>query len=94
MDDTDLEPVDGLVIMALRIRDEECRKRVIHRLINNPGVRVTSTVFEFTTADWDEGSWEEELSWFCDALEGSTDSIIVWRFVRDRYSRFTIGEGR
>lgn len=93
MDDFESQPVDGLVIMVLRIRDEDRRKQAIHRLVNNPGERITSTVFEFSTADWDEGLWEEEITWFTDLLEGSRDSIIVWRFVGSSFTRFTIGEG-
>ena len=93
MDDYELQPADGLVIMALRIRDEDRRQQAIHRLVNNPGERLTSNIFEFSTADWDDGLWDEEVSWFTDLLEGTRDSIIVWRFVGNDFTRFTIGEG-
>jgi hypothetical protein len=82
-----------LVIVALRIRDEKRRDQAIHRLLNILADRPTSTIFEFSTADWDEGLWEEEVEWFTDLLEGTRDSIVVWRFVGDTYTRFTIGDG-
>jgi len=79
--------------MALRIRDQERRGQIIHRLLNILADRLTSTIFEFSTADWDEGLWDEEIEWLTDTLEGTRDSIIVWRFVGNTYTRFTIGEG-
>ncbi len=93
MSDFESRPVDGLVIMALRIRDQDFRQQAIHRLVNLPADRVTSTIFEFSTADWDEGLWDEEIEWFTYILEGTHDSIIVWCFVGNTFTRFTIGEG-
>lgn len=93
MDDLEAQPADGLVIMALRIRDEDRRQQAIHHLVNLLADRVTSTIFEFSTADWDEGLWEEEVEWFTDVLEGTRDRIIVWRFIGSTFTRFTIGEG-
>ena len=91
--DSASQPTDGLVIMALRIRDEDCRRQAIHRLVNIPADRVTSTIFEFSIADWDDGLWDEEIEWFTAILEGTRDGIIVWRFVGNSYTRFSIGEG-
>ena len=93
MDDLPSQPPNGLVIVALRIRDEERRKQAIHHLLDLLAERPTPTIFEFSTADWDDGLWEEEIEWFTDLLEGTRDSVIVWRFLRENYSRFTIGEG-
>ncbi|MCY2965937.1 MAG: hypothetical protein NT069_20290 [Planctomycetota bacterium] len=90
LDNLEADTAEGLVIMALRIRDPEVRARVVHRLVNLPGHRVTATLFEITTGDWDPGLWEEELLWLRDLLEDSDDSIIVWRFSRGRYTRFTL----
>jgi hypothetical protein len=93
MNDYALQPTDGLVIMAIRIRDEERRQLAFSRLNDLPSERPTPTIFEFSTADWDEGMWEEEIEWFTDLLEGTHDKVIVWRFKGKEYSRFTIGEG-
>lgn len=94
MDDFGSQPVHGLVILALRIRDEDRRQQAIHRLANLLADRITSTIFEFSTADWDDGLWEEEVEWLTDLLEGTRDSVIVWRFIGTNFTRFTIGEGR
>ena len=87
------QPADGLVIVALRIRDEERRQQIIYRLLSGSSERITSTVFEFNTSDWDDGLWDEEVAWLTDVLEGTRDKIIVWRFMANGFTRFTIGEG-
>jgi hypothetical protein len=93
MTDSDAQPTDGLVILALRIRDPDRREQVIDRLVNSTANRVTSNLFELHTADWDDGLWDEEVQWLIDLLEGSRDSIIVWRFVKGSFIRFTIADG-
>jgi hypothetical protein len=93
MDEIASQPIEGLVLMALRIRDEDRRKQAIHRLLDISADRLTSTIFEFSIADWDEGLWEEEIEWFTELLDGSRDSIIVWCFRHKSYSRFSIGTG-
>jgi hypothetical protein len=93
MNDSALQPIDGLVIMALRIRDEDRRQQAFSRLNDLLAERPTPTIFEFNTADWDDGLWQEEIDWFTELLDGTHDSVIVWRFDGETYTRFTIGEG-
>ena len=93
VDDYSLQPTNGLVIMAIRIRDEERRQQAFSRLNDLLAERPMPSIFEFSTADWDEGLWEEEIEWFTDLLDGTHDSVIVWRFIGEQYTRFTIGEG-
>lgn len=87
------QTTDGLVMIALRIRDEDRREQAIHRLENLPTERPFRGFYELSIADWDEGLWEEEVAWFSDLLEGTRDRIIVWQFTGDTYTRYTIGEG-
>lgn len=94
MSDSELQPVDGLVLIALRIRDEDRREQAVHRLENLLPERITPTIYELSVADWDEGLCDEEIRWFMDLLEGTRDCVIVWRFVGSGFSRFTIGESR
>jgi hypothetical protein len=84
---------EGLVILLLQIRDQERRQQAIHHIVNLPADRITSTVYEIATWTWDAGLWDEELDWFVDLLEGTDDSIIVWRFTNGSFSRFALGAG-
>lgn len=90
MDQGASESSNGLVILALQIRNEDRRQQAVHHLVNL-GERLTSTLFQFSTDDWDDGLWEEEIEWFTELLDGTRDRIVVWRFDDGRYSRFTIG---
>jgi hypothetical protein len=92
MTDSGSQPTNGLVIMALRVRDPDRREQIVHRLLNILADRVTSTIYEFATADWDEGSWNDEIEWLSEILEGTRDSIVVWHFAGNNFTRFTIGD--
>lgn len=81
--------VDGLVIIVLRIRDVDAREQIEHHLCNI-GEQITPTIYELNTADWDPGLWEEEVELFERWLEGTRDRMIVWKFVAQTYTRFTI----
>jgi hypothetical protein len=87
------QPAEGLVILLLQIRDGERRQQAIHHIVNLPADRITSRIYEIATGAWDAGLWDEELDWFVDLLEGTNDSIIVWRFTNESFSRFTLGAG-
>ncbi len=80
---------DGLVVIVLRIRDIDVREQVIHHLCEI-GDQITPTVYELNTGDWDTGGWEEEIQYFERILEGTRDGMLVWRFVGQTYTRFTI----
>jgi len=87
------QPIDGLVLLALRIRDEERREQAIHHLENLPTERPFRGFYEMNIGDWDEGQWDEEVEWFQELLDGTRDKIVAWRFDGNSYTRFTIGEG-
>jgi hypothetical protein len=80
---------DGLVIIVLRIRDVDVREQIINRLCET-GDQITSLVYELNTADWDPGLWDQEVQYLESLLEGTRDSLLVWRFAGQTYSRFTI----
>lgn len=91
MEDYELKSCDGLVILALRVRDPDRRDQVLDRLADMCAVRVNSSIFEIDTADWDDGLWDQELEWFTELLDDTRDSVIVWRFTGDLFARFAIG---
>jgi hypothetical protein len=87
------QSAEGLVILLLQIRDEERRKQAIHHIVNLPCERVNSRLYEVAAGSWDAELWVQEVEWFTDLLEGTYDSIVVWRFTNGCYSRFTLGAG-
>jgi hypothetical protein len=91
MDQDSSESSNGLVIVALRIRNEGRRQEAIDRLENLPSERLTAAIFELRTDDWDEGLWNDEVEWFTELLDGTHDRVIVWKFADGKYTRFTIG---
>lgn len=66
MDDT--QSADGLVILTARIRDPDVREQFWFHMENLCGERVNSSIYEFSTADWDEGLWDEEIQWMSDLM--------------------------
>ena len=57
---------------------------------NLPGERVTPTIYQLSIADWDENGWHEEVEWIQELLAGTRESVIVWQFSGNKYSRYTI----
>jgi hypothetical protein len=86
---SDVQLVDGLVIIFLRIRDVEAREQIIHHLCDI-GEQITPTIYELNTSDWDAGLWEDEVKSFERFLEGTRDRMIVWRILGQTYTRLTI----
>lgn len=93
MTDFGAQPTDGLVLIALRIRDEDRREQAVHRLENLATERPLRGFYELNIGDWDTGLWDEEVTWLSDLVEGTRDRVIVWRFSGNSFVRFTIGEG-
>jgi hypothetical protein len=87
----DGQSVNGLVILTAKINDPSVREEFWHHMENIPGERVTLSIYEFSTADWDEGLWDDEIQWMSDLLEGVRATGIIWRFEDGKYSRFSMG---
>lgn len=83
------QPVNGLVILVLRIRHPDVREQIIHRLCNI-GEQITNTVYELQIGDWDDGLWEDEVNWLSMELEGTEDQVVVWKCSNQGYTRFSI----
>ena len=88
---SELLDADGLVPVSARIRNEELRDELWHHMENLPGERVNRTMYELSVADWDEGLWEEEIEWISELLDGSGESVVIWKFEGSRYCRFRLG---
>jgi len=82
---------DGLVIISARIRDPFVREEFRDHLHELLGERVNPTTYELNIADWDDGLWEEEVEWISELLDGTGESVVVWRFRDGEYVRLRLG---
>jgi hypothetical protein len=83
-------PAGGDVLVYAMVRDPEARKQFRHLLENLPGERVTSSVYEVVTEDWDEGLWEEEVEKMQGLIDPATDTLIFWQVVGGKLTRTCI----
>ena len=81
------EAAGGDIIVHFKIRDPEARTQLRQLLENLPGVRISSSVYEIFTADWDEGLWEEEVVRMQDIIDDGADTLIFWRVVAGKLMR-------
>ena len=83
------QPSEGLTIVVLRVRDRTARALIESHLCDF-GEQITPTIYELDTADWDQNAWDETVHVLENALAGTEDRLLVWRFSGSTYSRFTI----
>jgi hypothetical protein len=84
------QPAGGDAIVYARVRDPEARGALRHLLENLPGERVTSSIYEVFTADWDEGLWEHEVEKMEQLIDPATDTLIFWQVVDGKLVRTCI----
>jgi hypothetical protein len=81
------QPAGGDILVYAKVRDPEARGRLRHLLENLPGERVSATVYEVVTEDWDEGLWEEEVARMAELIDAAADTLIFWRVVDGKLLR-------
>ena len=72
------------MIVHVNIDDGDRRELLIHRIINLPSDKITETLFEIHTGDWDD-----ELAYFADLLFGD-DYLTIWHFSDVQYFRYSL----
>ena len=82
---------DGLVIVSAKIRDQRIRDEFWDHMEELPGERVNRTTYELNVGDWDDGLWDEEVEWLNDLLDGSGESVVIWKFYEGQYCRIQLG---
>ena len=82
---------DGLVIVTAQLHDADVRDEFWHHIESLIGERVNEYTFEFSTSDWDDGLWDDELAWLTEFLDGTGESIIIWRFADGCHNRYVLG---
>ncbi|HEY1381620.1 MAG TPA: hypothetical protein VGF55_32785 [Gemmataceae bacterium] len=84
------QPAGGNVLVYSRVRDPEARERLRGLLDNLPGERVSATIYEVFTEDWDDGSWDEEVARMQELIDSATDTLIFWRVIDGKLMRTCI----
>ena len=86
----DAVPAGGDILVYAKVRDPEARGLLNSLLENLPGERVSSTLYEVFTADWDEGLWDEEVERMQSYINPATDTLIFWQVVDGKLARTSI----
>lgn len=77
------------MIIVLRVRDQNARM-LIESQLNDFGEQITPAIYELNTADWDKYAWDEFVNRLENALVGTDDRLLVWKFSGAKYTRYTI----
>ena len=83
-------PAGGDILVYAKVRDSEARMRLRHLLDSLPGERVSATLYEVFTIDWDEGLWDEEIEQMREIINPGTDTLIIWQIVDGKLVRSCI----
>lgn len=75
------QPASGNVLVYFRVRNSESRMQIEHLLVNLPGERIASSIYEISTEDWDEGLWDEEVRRMRGIIDPATDTLLFWHVV-------------
>jgi hypothetical protein len=86
----DARQAGGDILVYAKVRDPEARGLLRGLLENLPGERVSSTLYEVFTADWDEGLWDEEVERMQSYIDPATDTLIFWQVVDGKLARTSI----
>ena len=89
MDDSHIS--DGLVIVTAQLLDDEVRDEFWDHMESLIGERINEYTFEFSTADWDDRLWDEEIERLTELLDGTGESATVWRFADGGHDRYVFG---
>jgi hypothetical protein len=84
------QPAGGNILVYAKIHDPERRLLLHSQFVNLPGERVSSTIYEIFTEDWDEGLWEEEVQKMQEVVDPATDTLLFWQVVDGKLMRTCI----
>ena len=82
-----VEPIGNDVLVYAKVRDPEAKAALLSLLVNLPGERISSTLYEVFTADWDKGLWEDEVERMQSLINPATDTLIFWQAVAGKLAR-------
>jgi hypothetical protein len=84
------EPAGGNIIVYSKVRNQEARERLRGLLDHLPGERVSASIYEVFTEDWDDGLWDEEVARMQDAIDPATDTLMYWQAIDGKLMRTCI----
>ncbi len=84
------EPAGGDILVYAKVRDRNARVRLSQLLEELPGERVNGRIYEVFTADWDDGSWDEQVERMREIIDPATDTLVFWCVVEGRLLRTSL----
>ncbi|HEY1686382.1 MAG TPA: hypothetical protein VGG19_16575 [Tepidisphaeraceae bacterium] len=85
-----LTPTTGNVIVYARVRNPDNKALLESLLVNLPGDRISPTLYEIFTADWDPGLWDETVERMESYIDPERDTLIFWQVVNGILARTSI----
>ncbi len=86
----DAEPAGGDILVYARVRDPDAREMLNSLLDALPGQRISNSLYEIVTDDWDGGLWEEEVERMHSYIDSATDTLIFWHVADGQLVRTSI----
>jgi len=80
----------GDILVYAKVRDPEARGRLSQMLDDLPGERVNANLYEVSTADWDDGLWDEEVQRMQSIIDPDVDTLVFWRVIKGKLVRTCI----
>jgi hypothetical protein len=84
------ESAGGNILVYAKVRDPQTRIQLHALLENLPGERVSGTLYEVATADWDAGLWDEEVERMQETIDPACDTLIFWHVVDGKLVRTSL----
>ena len=87
------EPTSGNIIVYATIEDPEASDYFWSRVESYAVERLTPSICEVFTEDWDEGLWEEEIEIMLTVVDQATDTVLLWEVVDGKLARTCLAPG-
>jgi hypothetical protein len=74
-------PAAGNILVYARVRNPDNKMLIESLLVDLPGERISATLYEIFTEDWDAGLWDETVARMEQMLDSERDTLIFWQVI-------------
>lgn len=86
----DMPPACGNVLVYAKVRHPDSKMQLAQLLDDLPGERITASLYEVFTNDWDAGLWHEEVERMQSIIDPEIDTLIFWQAIEGNLVRTCI----